>query len=142
MAIPFETLVGRDVRLWHFGPPCGDFFFFGYPAVISEKISDQPAAISVGQVRPSPTLQFHFSRGTFFSGVSDIPPHQLFKRIALALCQKKLFFAAGFFAFTNTALLCLLFPLIYLLLLPAASSLVNGVFLHKACLNQMHLVIC
>ena len=38
------------------------FFFLGYPAAISQKVSDYPAVILAGQVGPPPTLQFNFSR--------------------------------------------------------------------------------
>ena len=59
-AIPFEKLVGGClVQAFRTTPPIF-WFFLEYPAVISEKVSDHLAAISTGQVRPPPTLQFHF----------------------------------------------------------------------------------
>ena len=58
-AIPFEKLVGRvsDVGLPDH-PAAISSLFSGYPAVILEKISDHPAAISVRQ--PGPTYNLIF----------------------------------------------------------------------------------
>ena len=64
-AIPFEKLVVGVSGVRFSDHPAATFWFFlRYPAVIPEKISDHPAAISAGQVRPPPTLQFYFLGGT------------------------------------------------------------------------------
>ncbi len=64
-AIPFDKVVVGVSGVGFSDHPAALFsLFLGYPAVISEKISDHPAAFSARQPGPPPTLQSHFSRGT------------------------------------------------------------------------------
>ncbi len=64
-AIPFEKVVVGVSDVGFPDHPAALFsLFLGYPAVISGKILDHPAAFSARQPGPPPTLQSHYSRGT------------------------------------------------------------------------------